>query len=768
MSLQTLFSCLLPVLAADEVARTNAPEHVDNQRSPSPITAGSPRTLRTPMENKPGSAETIPMDYSDTSSSSTKEDVDTEIEQAIREPDPDQPVRAAELEVMLGTSPKVAKDVVPRASIVPGTAEFQEWRSQNYYYEPGIMELHKLNPEPSENQIWEYVNEKYNLGETIGGTKYVVYCYPTEQKQTIFRNWEELVGITVFTSKQRGNSMGPRVLERGLQIYLLDMQFRFTIAAIIMKRKSPPSKSAKFLELIISIPEECLDPSVQGEEFQNIPIVEWFRIVELTQVDYSRSFTPLTYQGFCSTDDWEVYSSMYVDLRESHKNLPLTQNLRFPQHLIPKYQRNPLPPPAAAAVRRQEPETEGHDSEEEEPVPDRPVNVLDVPVVKPKRSRKSIDPFSPVVQMREDKKRAELLRTSTTTSSAKKRKKVPKAKKKSRVRFSSSSVAQDDSRVDSEYETEYEEPDPAPEPVPQNPPQVSFEGNVGQQASVPATTPVQFVREVDAYYKRIFLQLSVELMDKVDARLGTMFEKFQTTENQVLDVGTKITNQNTDLKLLNSRMDTICDEQRRIKDSIKELRKDVGTLKEAFQNQGSLFTMEDIQIMEQRRDLQTKALIDQVKSVISMILPGPAAPHREPQLDYHTAMELERRRSRTPSLGRYPPYWDARTASGPEEPVHGLGIPRMEDIEQHMGHRLKQADQESGYEDMTRRRTPEKPRRSTQSRRPSVQDFHGTSATVPEPRPGVPGTPSSEYNVEDPYEIIRRLRAQLDEQANRR
>ena len=93
----------------------------------------------------------------------------------------------------------------------------------------------------------------------------------------------------------------------------------------------------------------------------------------------------------------------------------------------------------------------------------------------------------------------------------------------------------------------------------------------------------------------------------------------------------------------------------------------------------------------------------------------------------------------------------------------------MEDIEQHMGHRLKQADQESGYEDMTRRRTPEKPRRSSQSRRlPAVQDFHGTSATDPEPRPGVQGTPSSESNVEDPYETIRRLRAKLDEQANRR
>ena len=110
----------------------------------------------------------------------------------------------------------------------------------------------------------------------------------------------------------------------------------------------------------------------------------------------------------------------------------------------------------------------------------------------------------------------------------------------------------------------------------------------------------------------------------------------------------------------------------------------------------------------------------------------------------------------------YSPYVDPRHGPVQQEPVQSYDSSMMEHFQQQMVQGFRQADQESGYEEMTRRRTPEKPRRSSQSSRgPQVQDLPGSSTAVPEPGQGVSGTPSSD--VQDPWEMVRRLQAENNE-----
>jgi len=503
-----------------------------------------------------------------------------------------------------------------------------------------VLELHKTTPNPDEGQIWDYINKKYNIGHHVGGKKYVVYCYPSRQTNNIFRTWEECVGITVFTAKQDQATSGARVLEPGLHVYVLGMEPKFTILALLMKRKSPGTRTAKYLEVVLWIPQDCLDVNYRDLPWSDIPNEEWIRVVEIGQLDYSRTFSPETYEGFCDADEWETINSLYAEIRVTFRLLKLTPHFRFPEHLIPKSQRGSAPRPV---VPGEDPDTEAHDSEVE-PEPPRAGTTEAVPEPKPKRSRKSTDPYSPLHQMREDKRRSEVLRMSM--GSGKKRKvSVPKAKKQSRVKFAS---GHEDYKLESEYETEYEEPVHSaqwePEPGPEPSSRTTKEPRVVIRTSDFATQNLQTtnaplfsqaqLQEILSHLPRAFPvpmeegikdlinQNHAEIQQKMDTNLRSTTDSNQNVITQLKNFGTIITVYGTEMKSVTAKLDSLSSEQTQIKESIMNLRTEIRSLRTVLENQGSTFTMEDIQTMEQRRDKQEKALIDQLKSFISMILPG--------------------------------------------------------------------------------------------------------------------------------------------------
>ena len=665
----------------------------------------------------------------------------------------------------------------PRAAIVPGTPEFHKARSQNYHENPGVMELHRITPDPNAEQIWGYINDKYNIGEHLGGKKYVVYCSPTEQRQFIFGTFEECLGITVFTAKQDQDTSGLRVLEPGLQVYVRDMEFRFIVLALLMKRKHTPpgtgkKATSKVLEVVLWIPEDCLDPSVRELPDMERPNEEWIRVVEIGYIDYSRTFSPQTYQGFVDTEEWETVSALYAEVRSTFKNLKLSNHFRFPEHLVPKsFQRSSAP---ASVVRAaEEPDTEAHDTEAEQDP-------------KPKRTRKTIDPYSPIHQMIEDKRRSQVLRMSMTSGKKRKSSVVPKANKKSRVKFAEPSHGQD-YRLDSEYETEYDDPgqlEPEPAPVPKQPrSRTAKEPRVVTRTSdfptenlptntvrVPQTQIGQLplsqnvpVPLIDEGLREIIRQNHEELIQKMDSNLSSSQDcsgNLLRLGGEMLVLQNMMKGYGTEMKNVMAKLDSVSSSQKEIKKSINNLAEEFRSLKTVLEAKGSTFTMEDLRTMEQRRDLQEKTLIDQMKSFISMMLPGPAVPFREPQLDYHTPL------SRHQAIG-YPGYMGPRHAQVPQEPVPAYGSSMMEHFQQQMVQGLRQADQQSGYEDMTRRRTPEKAKRSTsQSSRVQVLDLPGPSSEQ-EPEPG-PESPGSEKSQGTYDEEIRRIMAKKEKAKRRR
>ena len=761
--------------AVDSNPELRSPSHKSQSTTGTPIPPRQEPSEPVMGEQEPGS--------------STSGDEDVEIQQAINEDEiedellEDREERREILQQMLTSPPPSSIPQVPvRVPVVPGSPEFREARKNNYHENPGVLELYRDTPNPDQDQIWTYVHEKYKIGNVVGGKKYYVYTYPQNQRTSVFSGWEECVGITVCTSKQDQDTPELCMLEPGLQVYLLGMEHKFIIQALLMKRKQAMSGTAKYLEVVLWVPHECLDPTVRDLPWNEIPNEEWIRVVEINQVDYTRTFSPETYEGFCDAAEWEISISIYAEVRSTFKNLKITNNFRFPEHLIPKSQRGSAPRPPRV-VPGEEADTEAQDTDVEQQ-PSRPASTQPVPELdpKPKRSRKSTDPYSPVHQMREDKRRSQVLRMSM--GSGKKRKVLPKAKKQSRVRISDQVTTHEGYRIDSELEMEYEEPalsEPEPEPAREprsrttTEPRVEIRTSDFSAANVQRTTPaplllsdtmvLQLMSQVislipvplELQVKNLITQTHAELVQKVDSNLSATIDSNQNVISHLNDFGTIVTGHGTDLKNLTTKLDSISSEQKEIKESIRNLRTEIGSLRTLLENQGSTFTMDDIKTMEQRRDFQEKALIEQLKSFISMILPGQAVPFRAPHVDYHSAL------SRPQPMG-YSPYVDPRHGHGPvpQEPVQGYGSSMMEHFQQQMVQGLRQADQESGYEDMTRRRTPEKSKRSSQSSRGhQAQDLPGTSVPVPDLGQGVSGTPSSD--VQDPWEMIRRLQAENNE-----
>jgi hypothetical protein len=202
----------------------------------------------------------------------------------------------------------------------------------NLHEFPGIMELHADNKNPSNDQVYTYLNDKYSIGNYIPGSKYYTYTHAPElaMHRHLF-NLDEVAAVVRVSNDHRVQD-SRKVLEPGLVVYLREEENEVVVAALLHKSAKDKSPNTKTCYVVLVICEPMVDAERINEVggFDKLEAEDLIRVAHISQLDFQKSFSESHYQGFIDPSTWKFYSTYLLnEIREKYKNKRIPAKMRW-------------------------------------------------------------------------------------------------------------------------------------------------------------------------------------------------------------------------------------------------------------------------------------------------------------------------------------------------------------------------------------------------------------------------------------------------------